>query len=67
MTIVPSKAMNLLDKALADNEEQIQVAARGNDILVKSGKTTIYSRLVEGRFPRCAMSSPAATTRCGSR
>jgi DNA polymerase-3 subunit beta len=52
MTIVPSRAMNLLDKALADNEEDIQVAARGNDILVKSGKATIYSRLVEGRFPR---------------
>ena len=52
MTIVPSRAMNLLDKALADNEEEIQVAARGNDILVKSGKATIYSRLVEGRFPR---------------
>ena len=52
MTIIPSRAMNLLDKALADNEEEIQLAARGNDILVKSGKTTISSRLVEGRFPR---------------
>jgi DNA polymerase-3 subunit beta len=52
MTIVPTRAMNLLDKALADNEEDIQLATRSNDILVKSGKTTIYSRLVEGRFPR---------------
>ena len=52
MTIIPSRAMNLLDKALADNEEEIQIAARGNDILVKSGKATICSRLVEGRFPR---------------
>ncbi len=52
MTIVPTRAMNLLDKALADNEEDIQLATRSNDILVKSGKATIYSRLVEGRFPR---------------
>ena len=51
-TIIPTRAMQLLERALADNEDNIQLAARENDVLVKSGRTTIYSRLVEGRFPK---------------
>jgi DNA polymerase-3 subunit beta len=51
-TIIPTRAMQLLDRALADNEENIHLAARENDILVRSGRSTIYSRLVEGRFPK---------------
>ncbi len=50
--IVPARAMQLIEKALIDNEENIQLAARDNDILVRSGQTTIYSRLVEGHFPK---------------
>ena len=30
----------------------MQLAARENDVLVRSPRVTIYSRLVEGRFPR---------------
>ena len=52
MTIIPTKAMQLLERALADNEENIQLAARENDILVRSGRATVYSRLVEGRYPK---------------
>lgn len=52
MTIIPTRAMQLLDRALADNDENIQLAARDNDILVKSGRATVYSRLVEGRYPK---------------
>ncbi len=52
MTIIPTRTMQLIDRALADNEENIQLAARDNDILVKSGSATIYSRLVEGRYPK---------------
>jgi DNA polymerase-3 subunit beta len=51
-TIVPTRAMQVLERALADNDGNIQLAARDNDVLVKSGGTTIYTRLVEGRFPR---------------
>jgi DNA polymerase-3 subunit beta len=51
-TIVPTRAMLLLERALGDNEEDIQIASRGNDVLVRSGRSTIYSRLVEGRYPR---------------
>ncbi len=52
MTIIPTKTMQLLDRALGDNEENIQLAARDNDILVRSGRATVYSRLVEGRYPK---------------
>lgn len=51
-TIIPTRAMNLIDRATAPNEGAIQIAVRSNDILVRSERTTIYTRLVEGRFPR---------------
>ena len=51
-TVIPTRSMQLLERALADNEEDIQLAVRDNDVMVKSERTTIYSRLVEGRFPK---------------
>ncbi len=51
-TIVPTKAMHLVERALTDSDAEIRLAARGNFALVKSERTTIYSRLVEGRFPK---------------
>lgn len=52
MTIVPTKAMHLIERALSDGDAEIRLAAKSNAILVHSERTTIYSRLVEGRFPR---------------
>jgi DNA polymerase III subunit beta len=52
MTIIPTKAMQLLERALADDDENVQLAARDNDVLVRSGRATVYSRLVEGRYPK---------------
>lgn len=51
-TIIPTRAMTLLDRALGDNEDDIQLAAHSNDVIIKSGRAMIYSRLVEGRYPR---------------
>lgn len=51
-TIVPTKATHLIERIINDGDAEIQVAARGNDILVKSPRATIYARLVEGRFPK---------------
>jgi DNA polymerase-3 subunit beta len=51
-TVIPTRAMQLMERALADNEEQIQLAASENLVQVKSQRTTIYSRLVEGRYPK---------------
>jgi DNA polymerase-3 subunit beta len=50
--IIPSKAMALIERNIVDADADVQIAIHRNDVLVKSGSTTIYSRLVEGRFPR---------------
>lgn len=52
MTIVPSRAMQLIERAMGNPEAIVHVSARRNDVLVRSDRATIYSRLVEGRFPR---------------
>ncbi len=52
MTIIPARAMQLMERAFTDADEQVQIATRANDVLVRSPRVTIYSRLVEGRFPK---------------
>jgi len=52
MTIVPHRSMQLIERALTDEDAEIDVAARSNDVLIRTPKVTIYSRLVEGRFPK---------------
>lgn len=54
MPVVPSKAMGLIERSLPDSEDPVLVSIHANHVLVKCGGTTIYSRLVEGRFPRYA-------------
>jgi DNA polymerase-3 subunit beta len=49
--VVPSKAMNLLERNLEDAEETVKVCLRPNEVLFRTGRSVIYSRLVEGRFP----------------
>jgi DNA polymerase III subunit beta len=51
-TIVPTRAMTLIERAISDSDGEVQISARPNDILVRSPRFTIYSRLVEGRFPK---------------
>ena len=51
-TIVPSRALQLIDRALSDQEAQVKFSTHTNDILVQCGNVTVYSRLVEGRFPK---------------
>ena len=51
-TVIPTRAVQLMERALADNDEDIELAAGENQVLVKSRRTTIYSRLVEGRYPK---------------
>jgi DNA polymerase-3 subunit beta len=52
MTIVPARAMQLIERAVADGDTEVQIAARTNDIVVRSPRAVISSRLVEGRFPK---------------
>jgi DNA polymerase-3 subunit beta len=50
--VVPTKAMGLLERNLQDDaEETVKVSLRPNEVLFRTGRAVIYSRLVEGRFP----------------
>jgi DNA polymerase-3 subunit beta len=50
--VVPTKAMGLLERSLQDDpEETVKVCLRPNEVLFRTGRAVIYSRLVEGRFP----------------
>ena len=51
-TIIPSRSLQLIDRVLNDDDAEIQIAVRQNEILVRSPQATITSRLLEGRFPK---------------
>ncbi|MFG0287258.1 MAG: DNA polymerase III subunit beta [Rhodopirellula sp. JB044] len=50
-TIVPTRAIALIEKALSDKDDSVEVASRGNDLLIRTPRAVISSRLVEGRYP----------------
>jgi DNA polymerase-3 subunit beta len=61
--VVPTKAMKLLESNLQDDPEGgVRVCLRPNEVLFRTGRAEIYSRLVEGRFPdyRAVMPKKAA-------
>jgi len=50
--VVPTKAMSLLERNLMDDPDAVvKISLRPNDALFRTERATIYSRLVEGRFP----------------
>ncbi|HTL28021.1 MAG TPA: DNA polymerase III subunit beta [Tepidisphaeraceae bacterium] len=49
--IVPSKALNLVDKLIDDPEEPVQFQMRENQIIFHTSSATLTSNLVEGQFP----------------
>jgi DNA polymerase-3 subunit beta len=51
MPVVPTKAMNLLERNLQEEDELVRISLRPNEVLVKTERAMIYSRLVEGRYP----------------
>jgi DNA polymerase-3 subunit beta len=51
MPVVPAKAMNLLERNLTEPDEKVCLSLRPNEVLIKTERAMIYSRLVEGRFP----------------
>ncbi len=51
-TIVPARALQLLERMLPHDESLVQCAARSNDLLVRDARGLFYTRLVEGRFPK---------------
>lgn len=62
-TIVPTKTLQLIERSLSDKDETVQIAARSNDILLRTNRCTIFSRLVEGRYPNWRMVVPSSQGR----
>ena len=50
-TIVPTRAMVLIERAMAPQDGEVQIAVKGSEFLVHSSRATISARLLEGRFP----------------
>jgi DNA polymerase III subunit beta len=51
MPVVPTKAMSLLERNLQEPDEQVRISLRPNEVLMKTDRAMIYSRLIEGRYP----------------
>jgi DNA polymerase III subunit beta len=49
--VVPLKAIGLLDRNLTDDGEIVRVALRTNDALFRTESATIYTSLLQGKFP----------------
>jgi DNA polymerase-3 subunit beta len=50
--VVPSKAMGLLERNLqVDDDQQVCISIRPNEAMFRTEVATIYTRLVEGRYP----------------
>jgi DNA polymerase III subunit beta len=49
--IVPTKAMSLLERNLATDDQAVRICLRPTEALFRTETAVIYSRLVEGRFP----------------
>lgn len=50
--LLSPKTLSLLAKTLLDPEEELEITLRENEALLRTAKMTVYSRLVDGRFPR---------------
>lgn len=49
--IIPTKAMDLLDKLMTDPDEKIQIEVGDSHVVAQTAAGMLYSRLVEGHFP----------------
>ena len=50
-TIFPAKALQILDRALGEDDGTVQVSVSSNRALFRCGNVVFFTRLIEGRFP----------------
>ena len=51
-TIVPARSMQLIERILPAEEVMIKIVPHNNDLLIGFESGVVFSRLLEGRFPR---------------
>jgi DNA polymerase-3 subunit beta len=49
--IIPTKALQLIDKLIDDPEEAVAVQMKENQVIFRTSSATLTSNLVEGQFP----------------
>lgn len=49
--VVPKRAIALLEKHLTDDGEMVRVSLAGNEATFRTERATVYTRLIDGRFP----------------
>ncbi len=49
--IIPRKGLNEIRKLLETNEDKIEMAIEGSQLIVRSGSTVLMIRLIEGKYP----------------
>lgn len=50
-SVLPLKALNLIERDLDDDDPPVKLVLDQNSIVLTSDRMTVWSRLVEGRFP----------------
>ncbi len=50
-TVVPARAMHVVERSLAELDGDVLFSVRENIILLRAGRMSMYARLVSGRFP----------------
>ena len=50
--LIPPKALQLLSRILIDPDEEVGIILHDNDALFQTSRIMIYTRLVEGRYPK---------------
>jgi DNA polymerase-3 subunit beta len=60
--VVPTKAMSLLERNLQVDEDPVKICLRPTEVMFRTGRAVIYSRLVEGRFPDYKQVMPRKAT-----
>ena len=59
--VIPVKALKLIERNLADSDPPVHLTIQsGSAVLMRTESAVIYSRLVEGRFPRYQDVFPAS-------
>lgn len=63
--IIPTKAINVVDKTIIDDNEDIKISISSNDnqMYFSTGNTVIYSRLIEGDYPNYNQVIPEKPTK----
>jgi len=56
--LIPAKALNLFCRVISDPLEQVQLAFSENQVGLRTKNAEIFSRLVDGEFPRYAAVIP---------